>query len=770
MDIWVQKAQAWLNSRYRNVSGYQTIAEDGVTGWGTMYALTRALQHELGITALSNNFGDGTSAAFSSKIGTLSPSTKNVGVVGILQCALWCKGYSGDVEFGKWTSVVTSSVASINTQLGLRSDGTVNAKLMRSLLTLDAYVIVGGGTDPVRRAQQWINGRYAAHSTYRLVPCDGLYSRDVQYGFMFGIQFELGMADSVANGNFGPGTQSGLKTQASVAAGSVDGAKAWVSLFQIALLFNGFSVTRNGTFDEKTRTATTSFQQFLLLDAHGRGDFDTWAALLVSTGNPNRAVTGIDTTTKVTQELATQLRSEGYTVIGRYLTVEAKSIARGELERLFAAGFSLIPIMQNYNNAAQYFTYEIGYTQGYQAAMRARQLGLPRDSVIFFPVDYDAFATEVDGILKNYFAGVRAGLDLSVNVPYRVGIYATRYIADRVYRSGWADAIWVSGMSTGYSGNLAYPMPQGWSYNQIQELHDRNLDRNAVSPSAQPVRGSEVALPPSYNEVVWKTSFEFTRLSVLAERALSRQPLLPPNKAGQMVLWYLQTGEYDDKMWTVYTPLPETSAGVYGEKWGLARGDLYLDAGPVSESLTSFDGDIQHLAATANGVCIWGDSAGARTGTAGDLGGWSADLLTMWADYGSLGVGKTADEYVTEYLGGTSGRFSYDDLLADAEGWLLGRRMHAGTNLVDAHRAVRSAAHDDTSILRLFLQERFAVTSEATTDILKAAIRDVFVGPWPISSLPRTVFLGLDGSPDQKQLQSIVDSGSAKLLRMAGLA
>ena len=56
-DQMVLQTQQWLNRTYRNKTGFNTIKEDGETGWGTIHALTRALQIELGITATADNFG-----------------------------------------------------------------------------------------------------------------------------------------------------------------------------------------------------------------------------------------------------------------------------------------------------------------------------------------------------------------------------------------------------------------------------------------------------------------------------------------------------------------------------------------------------------------------------------------------------------------------------------------------------------------------------------------------------------------------------------------
>ena len=59
MDQMVLKAQQWVNATYSSVSGYNPCTENGMTGWETIYCLTRALQHELGITALSRRTSPG---------------------------------------------------------------------------------------------------------------------------------------------------------------------------------------------------------------------------------------------------------------------------------------------------------------------------------------------------------------------------------------------------------------------------------------------------------------------------------------------------------------------------------------------------------------------------------------------------------------------------------------------------------------------------------------------------------------------------------------
>ena len=67
-DPMVYLTQRWLNQEYSDVPGFGSVPENGKTGWDTVYGLLRALQHELGITELANNFGPTTSSLYSKKV------------------------------------------------------------------------------------------------------------------------------------------------------------------------------------------------------------------------------------------------------------------------------------------------------------------------------------------------------------------------------------------------------------------------------------------------------------------------------------------------------------------------------------------------------------------------------------------------------------------------------------------------------------------------------------------------------------------------------
>lgn len=261
-DPQVRLTQQWLNNTYGHHAQWVPVTVNGHTGWPTMYGLIRALQIELGITTLSDNFGPTTLSHFTTQVGSIGRSTTNKNLLRIAQGGLWCKGYHGGYSPGNFDDDVAAGIRFLTGDMGFAPVQSIAPKVMKALLSMDAYKILGGGNASRRAVQQWLNSEYATRTDFPILPCDGLYSRGAQQGLMFAIQYEAGMADGVANGNFGPGTRSALQSQGHVSLGSVDSAKNWVRLFQVGLRFNGYEAPFNGAFDAQTRDSVAIFQSF----------------------------------------------------------------------------------------------------------------------------------------------------------------------------------------------------------------------------------------------------------------------------------------------------------------------------------------------------------------------------------------------------------------------------------------------------------------------------------------------------------------------------
>jgi peptidoglycan hydrolase-like protein with peptidoglycan-binding domain len=764
-DLRVQEAQIYVNGIGHNVPGYNPAPEDGQTGWSTMFALTRALQHLLGISTLSDNFGTGTLSALTAQFPVIDENTPTADllstpskIVGILQAALWCKGYWSAPTFGQWNPDTGNSLASINERIGLPSARSVTPKVFKSILTMDAYVVVGSGTAATREVQQWLNSRYLNRSAFYVIPTDGYYSRDVQRGLMYAIQYELGMSDSVANGNFGPSTQSGLQTYGAFGVGFVDTSKKLCRLFQAALRFNGYPSTPfSGAFDSSTSSATSSFQSFAELAATGAANFQTWASLLVSTGDTSRATLAADTSTPLTSGKAAALYSAGYRTVGRYLTVESKRYKAGELSTIFGAGLSTFPIYQQYNNTISAFTYSLGRDQGVAAVKRARQLGFASGTIIYFAVDYDATGDEIVAAIIPFFQGVRDGVATSSRLVYQVGIYGTRNVCATVSAAGLAVSSFVSGMSTGWSGNLGFPLPSNWAYDQIQTTTvgsgssavevDRNVRRTGapalVSANVERTPLVWAGGTPSFDEL---TYWRWALLQYLADSA--RTSTVPHLAMNDMILMRLQLPVYwldpanptaAGAFWTfAYTPATWT--------WAPAgRDDDYFAAyGNFEPSVEEADfalpaagavGDLAHFAASTRGYIKWGVPGTGDAAALGDYGAWGLDLVSLWTqnyeparlaepgselnvlDWTKLNLGTALDSH-----------FGAADLKADMAAFLVARQIVAEPDrpLSDIMRVLFNNIEDSPNYLRLtFMSERFGSSSAA-----EQVAESMFNQPW----------------------------------------
>src|SRR4051794_25494449 len=372
-DPKVLDAQRWVNATYGAVPGYVRCPEDGETGWPTMFSLTRGLQHELGITELSDSFGPATLFRLAA-LGPVGPYFPNTNIIKIVKHGLFCKGYWGGDADGLYDPLTSLSVRKMKEDMGLEPspDGLIQPKIFKALLTMDAYVLLSGGREQVRIIQQYLNRRYLNRSTFFVVPCDGHYSRSVQQALMTAIQYEIGIPDDQANGNFGPATRAGLRSNP-VRDGSPE---IWVRLFSAACVFNG-TVNRTRTefktrWDKKIAEYVRAFQEFSALELSGYGDYRTWAQLLVSTGDPDRPASACDTRFHISVARARALVAAGYTIVGRYLDEDPdsdlnKEIQPGELDAIFAGDMRIFPISQYRGRALGDFT----YTRGRQHALRA---------------------------------------------------------------------------------------------------------------------------------------------------------------------------------------------------------------------------------------------------------------------------------------------------------------------------------------------------------------------------------------------------------------
>ncbi|MEU6442433.1 glycoside hydrolase domain-containing protein [Streptomyces sp. NPDC047046] len=697
-DEKVLDAQKWVNATYGGVAGYQPCPEDGKTGWSTMYALIMGLQHELGISPVVASFGPTTMAKVQA-LGEIGFGwSGNENIVRIIQHGLFCKGYWGANGFGEFGAVTTEAVKSLRVNMGLpdggtgTEGGTVTPQILKCILNMDAYVVVAGGTEKIRAIQQWLNGRYWQRDAYSIGPCDGIYSRDVQKSLVIAIQYELGLSP---NGNFGPGTQAGLRTH-TVRQGD---SGIFVQLFTAACVFNEPVILHGqddsevrtsfkDSFDAKTAEFVGIFQEFSQLygknDAnYGVGEYDTWSQLLVSMGNADRAATGSDTRFEITASRARWLHDNDFRLVGRYLydppgSTLDKEIKPGELQRIFDAGLRVFPIYQDNARQLSDFT----YTHGFQHALNAHELatgyGFNRGTTIYFAVDYDAQQWEIDGTpdggVVPYFNGVVAGL-ASRGKKYFHGVYGSRNVCINVTEKTGARYSFVSGMSWGFSGNLGYPLPSNWAINQIKEFAVTNgsdtfdLDRDVWRHGGEPGVGS-------VNDTGGPADTYIAYVQRLYDLATAyKSSSGSGTNASQLVMEYIRHEKYRGLKWWYLADSYDGDFVAYCEDRGVKVEDTFTD------TVTGYQLDAAHLMATANGFLTNADPSDKGESTGGDIAGWGGDIMTFWADWRNA-----VDEYASPTtfceaklaIPGTVSSFGYTDMVEDVDGYLLAKHVADG--------------------------------------------------------------------------------------------
>ncbi|MCC2252096.1 DUF1906 domain-containing protein [Virgibacillus sp. AGTR] len=476
MDKMVLEVQKWLNKTYTGKTGYTPIPEDGRTGNTTVDALIIGLQIEIGIDSPVPNFGPSTREKFpglSRQDNNEEPTNLNR----ILQGGFWCKGYNPGGFTGNFFGHTEDKVKEFETHVGLNPTGYVDAKLMEAILNTDGFKQSDGYPSYIRTMQQLLNRNYSKYFDY--IPTNGIYERKTNKAIIYALQHEIGIGH-IANGHYGPSTQSNTPT---LRLGNEN--REQNRILQFALAANGYYQTGlyDGNYGESVESAVREFQEFMTLPANGVADMPTIKQLLTSNGYTGRVAIACDASTVINQTTANTLLNYNYQIIGRYLTGyvgtgaerRSKAMTQEELNVLAVNGIRVFPIYQDGGWYAEYFNYERGFSDGLRATEAAERLGFPYGTTIYFAVDFDAYDFEVTNLILPYLRGVKQALNSTAGESglnkYKLGVYGPRNICIRAYGDSIVNAehSFVANMSTGFSGNLGYPMPTNWSFSQFYE-------------------------------------------------------------------------------------------------------------------------------------------------------------------------------------------------------------------------------------------------------------------------------------------------------------
>lgn len=486
VDEQLLAVQQWLNKTYGKVSGYHHVKEDGKHTWETIYALITGLQHELGITELSTSFGPTTAKYFDQQGGIELGDDNNK--VKILMGGFWCKG-AGFNPGGfdtYYDDPLAECVAAFKAAAGLTDKGgRVDAELMKAILDMSAFTLLANGDANIRTMQQQLNRNY--HAYFGILACDGIYQRGTNTALIYALQAEEGLDTATANGNYGDTTTKLTPTLNQGATGN------FVKILQWGLYVNGFNQKAqfNGTFDSYIASEVKAFRNFMVLPpVNTTADMTVIKGLLTSAGNTKRDSIACDTATQLTTTQIAAIKKSGFSVIGRYLTGAVgtgdnrrnKYLTVEEINNIVNAGLSIFPLYEDGGYETAYFTEVQGLQDGYKAGEAAANLGFAKGTVIYFAVDVDFQEGDIDGTVIPYITQAKQILS---TYGYQTGIYGTRNVCLHAQKSD-INYFFVADMSTGWSGNLGFRMPEGWCFDQFYEFTtSTGLDLDQVASSGK---------------------------------------------------------------------------------------------------------------------------------------------------------------------------------------------------------------------------------------------------------------------------------------------
>lgn len=697
MDAMVLKSQQWMNNTYGGDSRYTKVTEDGLTGWGTINGLIIAMQIEIGMSDTAAVIGPNTRNYFNRKypngvVEQDDDDEKTDNIHGIIQCALWCKGY--EAEYGNITGYfkgkTAASVKKMKADMGFTGeDSTVTMEIMEQLLSMKQFVLLTsqGGKAAIRSIQQRINREYKDYTG--IIPCDGLYGREMNTAIIQVLQAIEGFGPEVSNGNFGNGTKGALKVISS--SNALKNTK-WVWIASVAFVCNGYLPTTTTSWTAALERAISEFQTVHVLPKTGKIDVNTWMSLFTSKGNPDRAAKACDTMYEITAGFAKKLVSDGYEIVGRYITGDGKKLASDEIARILDHGLKYFPIFQEVGTSESNYTYEKGKESAERAVKAAIDYGIP-PTVIYFAVDFDAMDYQVTNSILPYFKGVSE----NIGAIYQVGIYAPRNVCTRVCEAGYAVSSFVSDMSTGYSGNLGFRIPTNWNYDQFHEIKGyygkNDLDKVAYRgwrPACSEVIEFIPAryIPPADPDTskIKDTIFDVIELIKQLEDAYedfrgkykkysSEDVYSPKANTFEGVLNYLSLDYLKQTMFIAAVQLPDKVFEQFiNEEYSNLAASLqkYIssDRGYVKDNIGGKN-DVAHLSVST--LAYSAPSLAPNYYVS-----WGGDLATGMADLHAAMEGLPETELISksnELIGSENCRCNYTDLCDDADAIALSRKI-----------------------------------------------------------------------------------------------
>ncbi|QQZ60527.1 DUF1906 domain-containing protein [Paenibacillus sonchi] len=191
---------------------------------------------------------------------------------------------------------------------------------------------------------------------------------------------------------------------------------------------------------------------------------------------------GFDCAAPLTKTLAKKFREGGYEFACRYLVPSGwKRLTKSEAAAISAGGLQIVSVFETTANRALGGR-AAGLTDGAAAAQTALAVGQPAGSRIYFAVDFDASAKQMDTIIQYLKAAGEAARN------FRTGVYGSAAVVEAAMAAKACTGFWQT---------------YAWSKGRKAEgIHIYQYD-NGPKGLGQPIYGVNVDLNQSSGDVGW---------------------------------------------------------------------------------------------------------------------------------------------------------------------------------------------------------------------------------------------------------------------------
>jgi hypothetical protein len=156
------------------------------------------------------------------------------------------------------------------------------------------------------------------------------------------------------------------------------------------------------------------------------------------------------------QNYINELKSEGYSIIGRYISgtvggTQNKALSLEEINLLWKNDFQIFLIFQEgASNKPQYFQDEsAGERDGNKINKAMENLKIPKNNIVFVAIDCDMYEEDFRNYVVPYMDKIN-----KIVTNYRIGVYCSRQGCQILKEKNLTTGFFISGSSYGFSGNM----------------------------------------------------------------------------------------------------------------------------------------------------------------------------------------------------------------------------------------------------------------------------------------------------------------------------